>query len=279
MGVLTRPFLDGLFNIAYFGIPSYIFIMIIGTGIIITIEVGMWWFYWRPFEYMHGIYRAYWDKINACFIGDLANRFELIPENKAKLIEPHEDYEKLYDEFFKTKPWITRAAVWLGRRFGRNYDMMLAKEMEKDIFEAPVVFAGGIPIELILDLDKWTHLGSPQRQELIALADKWNTANPQDEIHTYRKISEYIASGKITPTSGILKTEVIIPWTRIKAAFPPEENEAVYAGYERQLAEDMAETERAEYKKYFWGIIGFFILMNILMFVARFFNFIGPKPV
>lgn len=287
MQVLQRPFLDGLMNITFFGIPTYIFVMIIFGMMIIFSEAAMWWFYWKPLEYMHGIYRAYWDKINACFIGDLSNRYELIPENKAKLLLPHEDYEAIYGcatlrdtifpkegYFFSDKPFLTRLSVWLGRKLGRNYDMLIAKELEQDIIEAPVVHANGIPIDMILDLDRWTHRNSQQRKELIRLVNVWNDANPEDQIHTYFKAYRYISEGKLVPNPGMLKDKIIIPWARIKALFVEEENEAIYAGYERQLAEDMVTQEANDYKKYFWGILGFFALVDILMLVAGYFKII-----
>lgn len=283
MSVLTQPFLGGLFNIAWFGIPTYVFIIILAVFITVAIHFGFWWFYWRPLEYMHGIYRAYWDKINACFIGDLANRYELIPENKAKLIEPHEDYEKLYGNrtllevinpdgthFFDGKPFITRLAVWFGRKFGRNYDMMIAKEIERDIHEAPIINANGIQIDLILDLDNWTIKDSRQRAELNRLADLWNANHPDDEVHTYYKIWNHINQKKLVPAEDTIRHKTIVPWPRILAAFPPEENEASYAGYERQLSEDMSEKEQAEYRKYFWGIILFFLVTNMAMLGGEF---------
>lgn len=283
MSILTQPFLGGLFNIAWFGIPTYVFIIILAVFITIAIHFGFWWFYWRPLEYMHGIYRAYWDKINACFIGDLANRYELIPENKAKLIEPHEDYEKLYGNrtllevikpdgthFFDDKTPITRLAVWFGRKFGRNYDMMIAKGIERDIHEAPIINANGIQIDLILDLDNWTIKDSRQRAELNRLADLWNANHPDDEVHTYYKIWNLINQNKLVPAEDTIRHKTIVPWPRILAAFPPEENEASYAGYERQLSEDMSEKEQAEYRKYFWGIILFFLVTNMAMLGGEF---------
>ena len=294
MTVLERPFLDGILNIAFFGIPSYIFIIIIVLFfMIIPSEVLMWWFWWKPFEYMHGIYRAYWDKINACFIGDMTNHYELIPENKAKLIGYEEDYRAIYGcrtfwqaikptpdtGYFTDKDPITRLSVWFGQKFGRNYDMLIAKDLEKDIFETPVVYANGIPIDLILDLDKWTHKNSSQRKELNRLAEQWNLANPDDEIHTYWKMYQYIQQKKIEPNPGILKTTVTVPWSRIKAQFPPEEDEGLYAGFERQHASDIAEQERANYNSYFWYVMGFFVLINVLLLIARFFHVIGKTVV
>ena len=76
--MLAQPFLGGVLNTALLGVPVYLFVGLALIIIIIAFEVVMYWFYWRPFEYMHGLYRAYWDKINAVFVGDLKNRYQLI---------------------------------------------------------------------------------------------------------------------------------------------------------------------------------------------------------
>lgn len=281
LDVLREPWLGGAMNTAFFGVPVYLFAGLALVILAIVIEGGMWWFYWKPFEYMHGLYRAYWDKINAVFIGDLMNRYQLIPENRAKLVHLHEDYEKLYDAFFRKKDPLTRMSVWLGRKFGRNYDMMIAKDLEPGVQESPVVQAGVIPVDMIFDFDQWVYTNTPQRREMIALTDKWNEANPDDEIYTIAKFQRYFIAGKfkeIPYDTSILKPTVKISWSRIKSAFPPEENEAAYAGYERQLAEDMDRAEETDLKKYMWAVIGMTILFAIMMMGLRMMHIIGHAP-
>jgi hypothetical protein len=277
--VLKEPFFGGVFNMLFLGIPVYGFLLPFAVVVIIGSEFLMYWFYWRPFDYMLGIYRAYWDKINACFIGDLSNRYELVPENKAKLIHTHEEYMEMYDDFFADADPLTKASVWLGRKFGRNYDMVIAKKLEPDIHEAPAVHAGGIPIDIILDLAGVTFPPdkSLARKECIRATDAWNMLHPEDEIFTYykffRKYDEIDRQVQIDKT--VLPKTVKIPIARVKAAFPPEENEAWYSGYERQLAEQLGEQESVDLRNYTLYIIGFFVLINIIMWGARAVHLVG----
>jgi hypothetical protein len=276
--VLEQPFLGGAFNTSLLGVPAYLFV---GLGLVILIlalEFGMSWFYWRPFEYMHGLYRAYWDKINAVFVGDLKNRYQLIAENKAKLVHLHEDYEKLYDDFFRDKDLMTRASVWIGRRFGRNYDMMIAKSLEPGMPDKSIVHAGGIDVDLVFDFDNWIYTNSPQRQEMIKVTDMWNVQHPEDEIYTIQKFQNYFIDKKFDGmyNPDILKKTVTIPWARIKAAFPTKG--ATTPGYERQRAKEIEDEQGGDLKGYMWPMIGLTILMILLLMGMRAVHLVGHAP-
>ena len=274
--MLEQPFLGGVFNTAFLNVPVYLFV---GLGLIILIiifEVAMYWFYWRPFEYMHGLYRAYWDKINACFVGDLKNRYQLIAENRAKLVHLHEDYEKLYTPFFADKDLLTKASVWIGRRFGRNYDMMIAKTLEPGMPDKSLVHAGGIDIDLIFDFGQWIYTNTPERREMIRMTDAWNALNPDDEIYSVFKFQNYFIDGKLEKagiTSDIIKPTVTIPWPRIKAAMPVIG--ATAPGYERQRAKEIAEEDEGEMKGYILPVIGVTILVFLVLIALRVFHIVG----
>ena len=276
--VLEQPFLGGVFNTALLGVPAYLFVGLGAVILIIVLEIGMYWFYWRPFEYMHGLYRAYWDKINACFVGDLKNRYQLIAENKAKLVHRHEDYEKLYDDFFRNKDLMTRASVWIGRRFGRNYDMMIAKALEPGLPDKSIVHAGGIDIDLIFDFDGWLYTNTPQRDEMIKVTDMWNEAHPEDEIYTVFKFQRYIIDGKFDGmyNTEILKKTVTIPWARIKAAFPTKG--ATSPGYERQRAKEIEDEAEGDLNRFMLPMIGVTVLMILLLFGMRAIHLVGHHP-
>jgi hypothetical protein len=274
--MLEQPFLGGIFNIAFLGVPAYLFIGLALIVLIIIFEVGMYWFYWRPFEYMHGLYRAYWDKINAVFVGDLKNRYQLIAENKAKLVHLHEDYEKLYDAFFSKKDAMTRLSVWVGRRFGRNYDMMIARDLEPGMPDKSIVHAGGIDIDLIFDFDQWLYTDTPQRREMIRMTDAWNPLNPNDEIYTVRKFQQYFLEGKFEDAgifTSVLKPTVTIPWPRIKAAMPVQG--ATAPGYERQRAKEIEEQDEGDLKGYTLPIIGLTILIFLALMGLRAIGIVG----
>lgn len=278
--MLEQPFLGGVLNTAFLNVPLYLFA---GLGLVILIivfEVAMYWFYWRPFEYMHGLYRAYWDKINACFVGDLKNRYQLIAENRAKLVHLHEDYEKLYTPFFADKDPLTKAAVWIGRRFGRNYDMMIAKTLEPGMPDKSLVHAGGIDIDLIFDFGQWIYTNTPERREMIRMTDTWNTLNPDDEIYSVFKFQNYFIDGKLEKagiTSDIIKPTVIIPWPRIKAAMPVIG--ATAPGYERQRAKEIAEEDAGDMKEYILPVVAVTIFMVLLLFGMRFIHLVGHAPI
>ena len=278
--MLEQPFLGGVFNIAFLNVPVYLFA---GLGVVLVIlafEIGMYWFYWRPFEYMHGLYKAYWDKINACFVGDLKNRYQLIAENRAKLVHLHEDYEKLYYAFFADKDPVTRLSVWFGKRLGRNYDMMIAKALEPGMPDKSLVHAGGIDIDLIFDFDKWIYTDTPQRKEMIKMTDEWNAVNPEDEIYSVFKFQNYFIDGKFEKagiTSELLKPTVTISWPRIKSAMPVIG--ATAPGYERQRAKEIAEEGEGDLKGYTLPVVAVTIFMILLLFGMRFIHLVGHAPV
>ena len=275
--VLKEPFFGGIGNITLFGIPIYGFIIPLLIIIIAAGEGLMRWLYWGPFEYLHGIYQAFTDKVNACFIGDLQNRYELIAENKAKLIHPHEEYEALYDDFFKGKDAMTRLAVEVGRKFGRNYDMMIAKELEPGIHEAPAVHGGGIPIDIIFDFIGVSYRDSPARKECIRCTDAWNALHPENEIYTYYKfwLNYDAIDREVQINHAVLPKTVRIPMARIKAALPPKGSDTLAAGYPRQLATDLENAEDLNLNKYTILIIGFFVFINIVMWAMRMMHVIG----
>jgi len=282
MTVLEKPFLDGLLNVAYFGIPTYAFFIAGVAGMILLVEVLFRKAYWQPFERLHGVWYAYKNGTNAVFVGDMKNRYELIAEHKAKLVHLASDYRQLYPAYLD-RVRAKNPQQWLALKvqilFGRNIDMLIAKEMERYIQEKPIGFAGAVPIEVIADFDNWIYEDTPQRREMIECVDKWNEANPDDEIYTVRKFQDYLMKGSFDSvfTFNYIKKEVFVPWSRIEAAIPPEEAEAEYSGYEFQRAKDLEEEVKGEKTKYMLMIIGMTIIFGILMFVGRFLHFFG-KP-
>jgi hypothetical protein len=344
MALLTQPFLGGLLNVTFLGYPYYIYL--IGLAILVSVfgHFVLWWLWEKPFESMWGLYLAYKDQINGVFIGDIKNRLELIPENKAKLIHPHEEYLPLYDDFFAKRypcprikigdiPYIGNVAKWVlivigygvsilfgvivgtvnvlagfimlcimagawyclspdgdyltipvnietlgvavGRRFGRNFDIMIARTLEPDLKEAPMVTAGNIPIDMIYDFKRWTLLDAPARGKIKEITDIWNEKNPNDEIYTFEKFYRYASEnmfGTLPPEIDLYQR---IPWVRIKASFPREDDETKFAGYERQRALDFENADADKMDKMFWGILILFGLIDMSMIAAWLMGFVG----
>jgi len=287
--MLSQPFLAGVFNQTLLGIPAYIYVMGILIVLGIIIEIAMQFMYWKPFEMMWGIYDAYWNKSNAVFVGDIRNRYQLIDERRAKLIDYHSEYIKLYDDFFEhwirpqfdstLKLQVMWAKLWR-YKMGRSYDMEVAKMLEPGIPEKGVVNAGGIEIDLIFDFDSRTYLDSPQRREVIRAKDMWNELHPEDEIFSQYKFQKYLREGKLNGIVdlSIVHPTVTIPWTRIKAAFPVAESKADYSGYEMQRAKDMEDEGAGDFNKFAYLVVGLTVLLVIMLFAMRAMHFIGHLP-
>lgn len=278
--MLDQPFLGGALNIAFLNVPAYLFV---GLGLVLLIifaEFVMQWFYWKPFAYMHGLYKAYWDKTKACFIGDLKNRYQLIEENKAKLVHPHEEYVKLYDAFFATRSredqlgyFVSKMTAYIG--FHRNYDMMIAHTLEPGFPDKSIVHAGGVEIDLLFDFDNWMYTNTPQRKEMVRVTDMWNEMHPEDEIYTVLKFQNYLLRGEFDGiyNPDILKKTVKIPWARIKAAFPTKG--ATTPGYERQRAKEIEDETEGDLKGYVWPVVGLTVIMVLLLFGMRAIHLVG----
>jgi hypothetical protein len=279
---IEQPFLNGVLNVGFFGVPLYGWIIGAVALILATMEFAFQYFYWKPMEYVRGIWAANKAESKAVFVGDMKNRFEIYDEAKAKLVHPHEEYTPLYKAFFAGTDKAVMAR--LHKLSGKNLDMKIAQHMEGDEYlpDKSLTTVGGNETDLVIDLGEWTFPNSAAHKEVIRIVNLWNdihvTGNEEtdDGIYSYAKLSYYIFTGKfdIPFNERILKPTVMVPWSRVKAAFPPQESEASYAGFERQRAKEMQD-ESAQLNEYTTWMIAMTVVIAIILLGMRAMHFIG----
>ena len=238
---------DGLFNTAFFGFALWFwvgFILLLGGAIA---NFLFWWFFWLPLEPLHGHYFAYRKGNHSALTSDLNNNMRLTTEGWAKVIS----YISVEE----------------------------AKELQKDWDEYEPWHIGVVHTDLIFDAFHWTHPKSRSRPVIEELTEHYNEEHESDQILTYGKFLRYVRQGKLTPPADF-KTEVLIPWARIKAQYPATldgRNPAIKDGYVWKLAEKMMSDEKKQLSQNMPIMIllfGGFIIG--LMWVARFMHVIGP---
>jgi hypothetical protein len=289
METLKEPWLSGIFNNTFLGIPYWGYLAGAIILLIIFAELLLWWFYKKPFEPLWGLYDAMWDGVNAVFIGNESNHFDLVAENRAKLIHPHSEYLQLYDQFFEERyprpsklipniEKIKRTSRIGKLLFGHNYDMTVARTLELGITDVPIVAAGGTPLEIVYDLDNWTSLNHPEKyKEIYRLVEMYNESHPEDEIFSYEKFCRYCNNGNIDYRNTSLRPKYTVPWNRIKAMFPHDIDNALFEGTNRQRAADMENAEKGDQKTLAYVILGLGFAAFLLMILLRVIHLIGPK--
>lgn len=228
---------DGVFNKAVMGLPLYDWINF-ALFMLIIITFFAWYFlFWMPLKPLHGLYEAHIKKQFVAFVFDYNLKFVLKSEKNAKL---------LYDE-----------------------SISAANKAQPDWDNAPSGRIGKVQTDLIFDGDRWTDIGSPARREIDACVQVWNEAQEyksereKDEIHTLIKFARYLHEGKI---SCNIRKEIIVPWIRIKSSLVVK-SRGQWAGYIRQLANDMQAVDKSDYTMfgvYILVFCGFVCIMLVL---------------
>jgi hypothetical protein len=208
---------DGVFNKAAMGLPIYIWILLI-LLLFAVFSCVLWYvLFWMPLKPLHGLFEAYMKKQFVAFVFDYNLKFILKSERNAKL---------LYDE-----------------------SIGAAKKAQPDWDDAPSGRIGKVQTDLIFDGDRWTEIGSPARKEIDACVQVWNeaqeykTEREKDEIHTLIKFARYLHEGKVACN---IRKEIIVPWIRIKSSLVTK-SRGQWAGYIRQLANDMQAVDKSDY--------------------------------
>lgn len=227
----------GMFNQALFGLPLWIWILLI--VILITAFSNVYWyvFFWSPLRPLHGLWTAFWNKKDTVLLSDIDMNFKLTSERDAKVI---------FDE---------------GTTDAKNGELDW-KEVTSGSF-------GTIGNDIILDLGRWTKKDSNEHHIIEEAADKWNMEHPEDQIHSFYKFMKYCEEGKITNIG--IPIFMAVSWIRIEGAFPKKRNQAVYAGYIRQLAEKIDKEERSKLTNIAMYIIGGSVVVSALMIIGKFF--------
>ena len=298
----TELFLNGMFNYQdpFFGFPLYIW-----GGVAALIIIGVEWlvcYYmmWKPLEPLHGIYYSIRDGTSCAFIFNRDLVGELVSERDAKCIFSYKneidqiDVPDVLARFLKT-PVIGKAAYWLANKLfyyptlyldtlnpieavmykvlGRSMDVEIAKQFEGGDWEqSAAVICAGVPVEIILDMGRWTVQNSPQHRAIENYCRFWNQQYPNDQIHSYMKFQKYLMSGKLQkvyPVPEIIRISDTVPWQRIDAAFPLNFDPNEYAGKIRQMAVDIENESKSPFNKYAIYILAGCFGFGIIIWISR----------
>lgn len=288
----TVLFLGGIFNIIdpIIGFTLYMWSWIALTVLIVVSWLVMYYRGWKPFEPLHGLYYAMKNGSTVAFIFDDKLVGELVAERDAKCIFHYEDEEYEIEPsrvpvFGFIIDWFNAKMFYYPTHYlkdidfmhaivykigGVNKDVEIARKLEGGDWErSATVVCGGVPVDIVLDMDLWTIRKTRQHQAIVRSARAWNEANPTDQVHSYKKYQAYLMNGNI-PVPPELKVSVMIPWQRIDAAFPLDLDENEWAGKKWQKAkEDSEEDERFIRKLTLWIILGG-LAFAIVMLLFRF---------
>ena len=279
---MTAPtlFLEGMFNTIdpLFGFPIYFW-----GWIILTIVAGVLWlaYYflsWKPLEPLHGLYYSMRDGSSCAFIFNKDLVGELVSERDAKCIFKYAEDEYGIDvpdqfAFLLKIPGLRKLTMWtftklfyyptlyldnispveaiMYKIMGRNMDVEIAKYLEGGDWEQSAsVICAGVPVEIILDMGRWTIQNSPQHRAIENYCRQWNLDHEKDQIHSYMKFQKYLFANKFDPMPEGIKISDIVPWQRIDAAFPLNFDPNEYAGKIRQMAVDIENEQKSPFNQY-----------------------------
>ena len=195
----------------------------------LIVLIGVVWLFmyymkWKPLEPMHGLYYAMKNGSHVAFIFDSFLVGELVSERDAKCIFNYADDEYEIDvpdhKFLDHIPGFKRIQVWLRTYFyyyptnyldnikptdaiiwkvGKvNKDVEIARKLEGGAWDRSAsVVCAGVPVDIVVDMDKWTIKNSPQHKAIVRSAKAWNELNPTDQIHSYQKYQDYLLTGRL----------------------------------------------------------------------------------
>ena len=293
-------FLGGIFNITdpVFHIQLYFWFYLLMVIVACIVYAGFRYGTWKQYAPLHGLYYAFKAGSNAAFIfgADLVG--ELVSERSAKCIFDYAKWQ--YDlsgvaKGLRSRNPITRVKSFIHNRFfyyptafldipwdkallwkfgGVNQDVEIAKKLQNYKWEeSPSVVVTGVPVDIVLDCDKWTFPNSPQHKAIEEAVSEWNDINPDDQVHSYSLFQKYMMQGKILCPPGVKRT-FTVPWVRIQTAFPLNLEENIYGGDRRQTAEDIFTDETHAVNRFILPIliggIGLAAMILIFRFAARF---------
>ena len=237
--MVTLPFLGGILNHMFFGIPYFMWI-ILGMMIAGMLFGALWYFFfWFPLTPYHGVLRATIMKLGMSFVFDDNMVMDLITDRSSKVI---------FAETFKE-----------------------AQEAENDNTKTPTATIGKVHTDFIFDPDKWTYPNSYQHKIIEDVAEKWNTIYPDDQVRTLYKFSRYLSEGRFDADYAEelrhLKRSYLVPWARIRMMYKDRE-ESGYFGFIMSLANTIRDIEQGNYNQYALWILLMFGAMDVMYFVA-----------
>lgn len=267
--MLTEPFLGGVFNYPIlFGVQLYFWLFILWILVIIGSEIFWRFTLWEPITPFHGLYKAWTDGTKASLVADLNLDWALLSESASTIIFNPDYYKFAIEEM----GWWIRFRAWL---YKPDFSAQIAAELEGKRDEPTLITIGKIQTHIIIDTEWWTDRRSPQRQAIIKAITKWNRENIDDQIHRFTTFIKYVNNGSIPCPEGVV-LERTIPWARIDAAFPIIRSDAAWAGFVRQIAEEMNDASNADLNRWAIYVLAFGAAVVVLMFVSKWI-FFKPK--
>jgi hypothetical protein len=287
--------MNGIFNIVdpVLGLQIYIWLWIVLLVLAGICAVIHHFVRWKPLTPFHGLYYEWKNGGNAAFIFDGDLRGEMVSERAAKCIF---DYSKVPYVLASDKiPVIGKIRRWFFyyptayRKFGVHIDPIRALvykfggvNMDVDIARAlqngewernPSVICAGVPVDIVVDTDRWTIPYSKQHKLIEDSADIWNDSNPTDQIHSYSKWQKYVLEGKIAKPDGI-KINAICEWVRVDGSLPTDLKDNVFAGKKMQMAITADENDSRFLNsmgiKVLIGAVGFGMLLLVIRIISMF---------
>jgi hypothetical protein len=285
-------FLGGLFNNSLFDIPLHVYMNFILFPIIILFTFAAFYFLkWKPYTPLHGLYYAMRNGSTVAFVFDAFLVGDLVAERDAKCIFNYADDEYEIDlpecpKFVPEKLWTwfhtyfyyypthylpdispIDAIIW--RIAGVNKDVEIAMKLEGGTWErSATVVCAGVPVDIVVDMDKWTIKGSPQHKAIVRSARDWNEIHPDDQIHSYKKYQQKLLAREITCPKE-LKSESLVPWHRIDAAFPLDLDENEWAGKKWQKSKDDEDADYLDVKRITIYLLAGGLLLDLVMLVFK----------
>ncbi len=225
-------FFGGAMNQMVMGIQMYFWLMLIGILGIVISNVVFYVFFWAPLKPLHGLFTSYQRKENAAFTFDEHLNFVLKSEKKAKLI-----YNETIAEAKKAQPdWETSPSGLIGR----------------------------VSTELIFDPFGWTDVTSEARKAIDNSVEIYNEAHQdgKDSIHTLLKFSRLLHDGAV---SVPIEKNFRVSWLRIYSAFPQLRLKSAWAGYLRQLAQQLLDDKKSDFSNMGLWLLAFCALVDVML--------------
>lgn len=244
----------GTFDLMVAGFPVYFWIIFIGIILLIGI-VFLDWYRWDTIKSVNGMYSAIRKNIPQALKITKNMRMKLVPAKYADQIFEWED----------------------------------PKEIEKWQLTDPhsVGQLGPVNTAILIDYHDWVE--NPAINESIKiLAEMWNAAYPEDQIHHYSKLMKYRIDGKL---KELLKTanekwnsehpeEEPIPYDSIQVPayfwvslteqeqyMPPQRDAASLGGYLLHEMKEYASSTEDEKKNYGTYILGACVIIGIVIVI------------
>lgn len=248
MSLVPYPFLGGLLNTPdpLFGAPYYFWLLLAMMIFCGAEELFFRVTFWGPMRPWHGLFKSFNRKSNAAFICDSKLTWDLTDEAGAKLIFDRNRYDLIgvsnpSDPFMKRmKGKFDRFRAWV---FDQDFSIHIARKLQRDWDEAPLVTIGVIPTDLVYDLNHWTDKRSRDREAIANCTELYNeseglNAKSPDEIHSLVKFMKYATATPPRIVCPGIELKKGIPVKRVEEAFPIKRYKAAWGGFLRQLAED-----------------------------------------